>query len=479
MVGSWLRRVGSAVGALLRGLGFGRPSAETPGHFGANQPPMGDGSAGSRGGLATDGLAEAEQADAAVAVEGAGEPEIEREPAPAVAVEIAASDHVGPGVVEEIMTPRSAVDRNPGETDRSAVERGGCEPVVEVESAMSDAVEPKAVSDPVKPASGIDEELHGTQPSAGHDADAAATGSAPEPPRSAPLRHDAPGDIPVRPESVDGVESLAPAPSVEASSTPSRVSGRQRATPFAPEQPADPPVSDEIKSIVEALIFASPEPLTPKALFKVLDSEPKEDVQRAIESLRRDYAGRGGLQLIELAGGFQIVTRQELSEWVRRLFHERKSGRLSVQALETLAVIAYKQPVTAAEIAEIRGVNTSGVLATLVERKLIKISGRKPVVGRPFLYATTREFLIRFGLNDLSDLPKVEEMAEALGFDLPSALDTGPTDQLLPLGDPEVPPEERATAADSSAEPEPGQREGSPEHGGVSEKPGDGPETVN
>ena len=117
------------------------------------------------------------------------------------------------------------------------------------------------------------------------------------------------------------------------------------------------------------------------------------------------------------------MTRPELHEWVRKLFHERTTQKLSVQALETLAVIAYKQPVTAAEIAEIRGVSSSGgVLSTLVDRRLIKTVGRKQVVGRPFMYATTREFLERFGLNDLTDLPKVEEMSDALGFELPMAL---------------------------------------------------------
>ena len=173
--------------------------------------------------------------------------------------------------------------------------------------------------------------------------------------------------------------------------------------------------SAELKAILEALIFASPEPLTPKAIYKLLDTEPKEDVQAALEALKQDYERPGGLQLVEVAGGYQIVTRQDLHEWVRRLFHERTTQKLSVQALETLAVIAYKQPLTALEISEIRGVNTSGVLNTLLERHLIKIVGRKQVVGRPFLYATTKEFLIRFGLNDLGDLPKVEDMAEALG----------------------------------------------------------------
>jgi segregation and condensation protein B len=127
------------------------------------------------------------------------------------------------------------------------------------------------------------------------------------------------------------------------------------------------------------------------------------------------------------------VTRAELHEWVRKLFHDRTSSKLSVQALETLAVIAYKQPVTSAEIAEIRGVTSSGgVLSTLVERHMIKTVGRKHVVGRPFMYATTREFLDRFGLSDITDLPKVEEMADALGFELPMAL-AEPTVTTSPL----------------------------------------------
>jgi segregation and condensation protein B len=135
-----------------------------------------------------------------------------------------------------------------------------------------------------------------------------------------------------------------------------------------------------------------------------------------------------------VAGGYQITTRQNLHEWVRRLFHERTSQRLSVQALETLAVIAYKQPITGPEITEIRGVNTAGVLNTLIERQLVKIVGRKQVVGRPFMYATTREFLIRFGLRDLSDLPKIEEMAEALGFEVPAGLSqSGPSQPQLDL----------------------------------------------
>jgi segregation and condensation protein B len=209
---------------------------------------------------------------------------------------------------------------------------------------------------------------------------------------------------------------------------------RRIAAADSPELPGAPAADPQLKAIIEALVFASPEPLTPKTLFKLLESEPKEDVELALASLQRDYDGRGGLQLVEVAGGYQIVTRTEMHEWVRRLFHERRTQKLSVQALETLAVIAYKQPVTAPEIAEIRGVNTAGVLSTLLERHLIKISGRKPVVGRPFLYSTTREFLIRFGLRDLSDLPKVEDMADVLGFEPPAGLaDSGPSEGRLPL----------------------------------------------
>jgi segregation and condensation protein B len=200
------------------------------------------------------------------------------------------------------------------------------------------------------------------------------------------------------------------------------------------EEPQVAAVSAEVKAVVEALIFASPEPITPKMLFRLLDDEPKEDVTAAIAALKADYENRPGLQMVEVAGGYQIVTRPDLHEWVRRLFHERSTQKLTVQGLETLAVIAYKQPITALEITEIRGVNTSGVLSTLLERHLIKIVGRKNVVGRPFLYATTKEFLIRFGLNDLKDLPKIEDMAEALGFDPPAGLtEQTPREDVLPL----------------------------------------------
>jgi len=215
------------------------------------------------------------------------------------------------------------------------------------------------------------------------------------------------------------------------------------------EKPLDPAMLDEegkgprlagaeLKAILEALIFASPEPLTPKQIFKLVADEPREDVLAALEQLKRDYDRPGGLHLVEVAGGYQIATRPELHEWVRRLFNERTTQKLTVQALETLAVIAYRQPVTALEITEIRGVNTSGVLNTLLERHLIKIVGRKQVVGRPFMYATTKEFLIRFGLNELADLPKVEDMAEALGLEAPLLVEQLTPEDLLPAEEPDA-----------------------------------------
>jgi segregation and condensation protein B len=172
----------------------------------------------------------------------------------------------------------------------------------------------------------------------------------------------------------------------------------------------------EVRAVVEALIFASPQPLTPRDIGKVLVGVPKESWQAAIEELRTDYAHDGrGLQLVEVAGGWQITTRPEYHDWVRELLDPKAPTRLSIQALETLAVVAYKQPVTLPEIIELRGVKSGGVMKTLLEKRLIKITGRKEVVGRPMLYGTTKQFLLHFGLKDLSELPRIEEFAEVLG----------------------------------------------------------------
>jgi segregation and condensation protein B len=146
-----------------------------------------------------------------------------------------------------------------------------------------------------------------------------------------------------------------------------------------------------VRAVLEALIFVSPQPLTPRDIEKVLGGVPKKDWHAALEEIRADYARDGrGLQVVDVAGGFQITTRPEYNDWVRELLDPKAPTRLSVQALETLAVIAYKQPVTLPEIIDLRGVKSAGVIKTLLEKRLIRITGRKEVVGRPMLYGTTR-----------------------------------------------------------------------------------------
>jgi segregation and condensation protein B len=194
-------------------------------------------------------------------------------------------------------------------------------------------------------------------------------------------------------------------------------------TPAPDERPSDaaeeaPSVlpAIEVRACLEALIFASPQPLTPSDIRRVLGGVPKADLDLALGEIKAAYAAEGrGLQVVEVAGGYQITTRPEYNDWVRELLDPKAPTRLSIQALETLAVIAYKQPVTLPEIIELRGVKSGGVLKTLLEKRLIRITGRKEVVGRPILYGTTREFLLHFGLRDLTELPKIEEFAEILG----------------------------------------------------------------
>jgi segregation and condensation protein B len=182
----------------------------------------------------------------------------------------------------------------------------------------------------------------------------------------------------------------------------------------AEEAPILPP--QEIRAVLEALIFASPQPVTERELTQVLVGVPKSAWLEALAEIKADYARDGrGLQVVDVAAGYQITTRPEYNDWVRQLLDPKVPTRLSIQALETLAVIAYKQPATGPEIIELRGVKSGGVMKTLLEKRLIRIMGRKEVVGRPILYGTTKNFLLHFGLKDLSELPKIEEFAEVLG----------------------------------------------------------------
>jgi segregation and condensation protein B len=179
----------------------------------------------------------------------------------------------------------------------------------------------------------------------------------------------------------------------------------------------------EAQASIEALLYASSEPLSAKDLKKALP-EAGDLVRPALDRLKELYALEGrGLQLVEVAGGFQITTRPEFHEVVSRLVESPKPARLSLQALETLAVIAYRQPITVPELLDLRGVRSASVVRTLLERKLVRIVGRKPVVGRPLLYGTSKEFLLRFGLKDLRDLPQLKDMSEVFGEEVAQQLE--------------------------------------------------------
>ncbi len=168
--------------------------------------------------------------------------------------------------------------------------------------------------------------------------------------------------------------------------------------------------------ILEALFFATDEPLTVKRIAEVLPEKSPEQIGEAMEEWRKslDEDDSRGLQVVEVAGGYLLGTKHELAEQVDKLLERRKKRTLSQAALETLAIIAYRQPVTRAEIEAIRGVNIDSMVHTLLQRRLIKISGRKDVPGQPFMYRVTKQFLNHFGLRDLGELPKIDEISQAL-----------------------------------------------------------------
>jgi segregation and condensation protein B len=173
--------------------------------------------------------------------------------------------------------------------------------------------------------------------------------------------------------------------------------------------------SAERIAIIEALIFVSEEPLSAKIIAEVL-REDREVVDAALAELAKAFNGRnGGLQLREVAGGWQFATRPEYHEHVRAYLKSRPSAKLSIASLETLAVIAYKQPVTVPEILEIRGVQSPSSIKTLLDKKLIVAKGRKETVGRPMMYGTSKDFLIQFGLKDLGELPSMEDFHDLAG----------------------------------------------------------------
>ena len=182
--------------------------------------------------------------------------------------------------------------------------------------------------------------------------------------------------------------------------------------------------------VVEALLFASDTPVEAERIQEVLDLGSAAEARALVVDLKARYEAEDrGLQIVEVGGGFRMVTRPELAPWLVRLAKSRTRSRLSRSALETLAIVAYRQPVSRPEIDVVRGVNSEGVLEGLLDRRLIRIAGRKDAPGRPFLYETTREFLVAFGLRDLSELPQVQA-------DLPSPPAPTPEDSpdAVPIG---------------------------------------------
>jgi segregation and condensation protein B len=190
-----------------------------------------------------------------------------------------------------------------------------------------------------------------------------------------------------------------------------------------------------LAAVLEALLFVSPEPVSVTRLATAVGNVSKVEVEQALLRLEQDLSQEGrGIQLVKLAGGYRLVTKAEYAPWLKRMDKAKAAQKLSRSALESLAIIAYKQPLVRAEIEEIRGVETSGVLRTLLERKLVRIVGRKEVPGRPIMYGTTKFFLEHFGLQDITQLPPLREFKEL-----------GEAEQAL------LPMEQAETAADQAA----------------------------
>ena len=194
-------------------------------------------------------------------------------------------------------------------------------------------------------------------------------------------------------------------------------------------------MENNIIATIEALIFASDLPLTIQKIKDILDGIGAREIRKAVETLNKRYAEQqSALQIIEVAGGFQMVTRPQFADFIAKLYKARQGQRLTQKALETLAIVAYKQPITKQEIEHIRGVNVDAVMRTLIERNLVTVVGREKAPGNPLLYGTTREFLEYFGLKSLDDLPKLKEIDEILKSDdkFLESLDQVALEQLAP-----------------------------------------------
>lgn len=214
--------------------------------------------------------------------------------------------------------------------------------------------------------------------------------------------------------------------------------------------------TDDLKKIIETLLFITDRPVKPSRIADVVETADARRVREIIRELQEEYAAQGrAVQIVELGGGFQMSTKPEYGRWVRRLYNEKMTTKLSNAALETLAIVAYKQPITRAEMEAIRGVDVAGPLERLLERALVRVVGKKDTVGRPMVYGTTDEFLRMFGLNKISELPDLQVFAAKTLHEKQEDLPFG--EPLPPLGEPAIIPledlegEEKLQALDSSA----------------------------
>ena len=210
--------------------------------------------------------------------------------------------------------------------------------------------------------------------------------------------------------------------------------------------------SNELRAALEAILFVSNEPVSLDDLVGAFDHASREAIVAQLDEIKRVLdANVGGFTLEQTAGGWRLATRPEHDAVLKKYYAQKGEHRLTIAALETLAIVAYRQPITAPEVSEIRGVNSTQTIRTLLERRMIRVAGRKNVVGSPFLYRTTKDFLVHFGLNDVRDLPRLEEFGDLIGEsmneDLVAAIATAPQTSESEVSEPATSEEEAANEA--------------------------------
>src|ERR1051326_7511026 len=214
---------------------------------------------------------------------------------------------------------------------------------------------------------------------------------------------------------------------------------------------------NELRAAIEAILFISNEPVRTEDLAEAFADEGGLDAVIAqIEEIKRIVdENHGGFMLEQAGGGWRFATRAEHEPTLKKYFDRKGQNRLSIAALETLAIVAYRQPITAPEVSELRGVNSNAVIRTLLERHMIRVAGRKNVVGSPFLYKTTKDFLLHFGLNDIRDLPRLEEFGDLIGEnineELVAAIESAPEPTITPAEITEASSDEEAAANEAAA----------------------------